>query len=254
MGEKALRGELGTVADRLVCQSRVLALDEKSRTVKHVVSTALIDRNNRIVDVGGWKLARYRANPVVLADHEYNLERIIGRSKSIKVEGDALVATTEFAEEGLGNVAFRLVQAGLVNSWSVGWIGLKQHAIGDLEDCPACKAALSTKKDLQYGTHFTQSELLEYSLVAIPSNPDAVMGLQAAGLVSSAEFELYTSGVEDPEEPEPEIEPDPELDIAEPNSRSREFLTCLSIANRTYARRVAARRLVAQIRSSVCPT
>ena len=172
-----------------VSQARVLKIDERTRTIRHVISTAALDRRNRIVDVGGWDLANYKRNPIVFADHDYAMEKVIGRGLDVKVEGDALVATTEFDTEGLGNVAFRLVQAGLVRAWSVGWQGLAAHSFGDLKRCAACDNAMAAGR--QWGTHYTAQELLEYSLVTIPANPDAVMGLQAAGLVAKVEAEEW---------------------------------------------------------------
>lgn len=160
--------------------ARVLALDETSRTIRHVISTGTLDRSNRMVEPNGWKLSTFRENPVVLANHDYSIENIIGTATDVRVENDALVSTTRFAETGLGDVAFRLVQAGLARSWSVGWKGMKLHRIGEVEDCARCQAA----GKVDYGVHYTQQELLEYSLVAIPANPDAVMGLQAAGLLT----------------------------------------------------------------------
>jgi len=207
-------------------ESRVLALDEDKRTVKHVISTAKLDRGNRMIEQSGWRLARFRANPVVLADHEYAIERIIGRATEVKIEGDSLVATTEFFKEGLGNMAFRLVQAGFAKAWSVGWRGIKQHRIGEVEACERCKAAGA----VQYGTHFVQQELLEYSLVAVPANPDVVMGLQAAGLVGSGECEEWARVCADVPE------------------RSSAFYGALNSASRAQARRAAALRASQRIR------
>jgi hypothetical protein len=199
----------------LDCVSRVMALDEQTRQVKHVISTGTLDRGNRMVDPGGWRLARFRDNPVVLANHDYTLENVIGRAVNVSVEGSALVATTEFASQGAGAVAFGLVQMGLVRAWSVGWVGLRSHQIGEVEGCPQCSAPevqKKTKEKYFYGRHFTQQELLEYSLVAIPSNPDCVLGLQAAGLVGRDDVEAWMelakaaltkeSDPEDPEDPE----------------------------------------------------
>jgi hypothetical protein len=239
----------GVEIARLVSHSRVMALDESKRTVTHVVSTGALDRSNRMVEPAGWKLAKFRSNPVVMADHNYTLENIIGRSLSTKIEGDALVSTTEFAAEGLGNVAFRLVQAGLANSWSVGWIGLKSHMIGEHDDCPACTAAVKRKK-IDYGTHYVEQELLEYSLVAIPANPEAVMGLQVAGLIGSAEADAWVTAaaaiVRDPE-PQPE-EPEPDTDPDDRIARSAEFYKELFAVSRNFARRRATLQCSQQIR------
>jgi hypothetical protein len=207
---------------------------ESTRRVTHVISTAALDRGNRIVEPAGWKLAKFKDNPVVLADHDYAIERIIGRAYDTKIEGDALISTTEFAGEGLGNVAFRLVQAGIVKAWSVGWIGLKAHRFGEVDGCAVCQAAV---KKVDYGRHFVQQELLEYSLVAVPANPDAVMGLSTAGLVAPAEADEWISACESRKPSEiaaAAVEAEPVE--APPVSRSGEFWDALFLSSPPVAR------------------
>ncbi len=192
------------MAKPLACeQAKVLEIDLDRRRITHVISSGRLDRGNRIVEPAGWKLANFRKAPRVLADHDYSIERVIGTGHDLKVVdlpriGEALVATTQFAEEGAGAVAFQLAVTGLVNTWSVGWIGLKSHRIGEVEDCEACEAA----KNVEWGRHFVTQELLEYSLVAIPANPDIVMGLCAAGLVSKAAAAEWNETVGKPAEAE----------------------------------------------------
>lgn len=223
-------GELDGEIERerpLVCeQAKLVSIDEEARTATHVISTSRLDRGNRIVEVTGWKLARYRKNPVVLADHDYSIDRIIG-SGAPKVEGDALISTTTFDSEGLGAVAFRLIQTGLAKAWSVGWMGLKFHAIGEKEGCAACEAA----KGVRWGRHFVEQELLEYSLVAVPANPDAVLGLQRAGLVTKSAAERWIDTFGGP--------------VA---GRSDEFYRALNQASRTESRRSFALRAARRLR------
>jgi HK97 family phage prohead protease len=209
------------VEERLIeTAARIVALDEATRRVRHVISTGRMDRYNRIVDPAGWSLTNFREAPRVLADHDYGIEAVIGRAHDTKVENDALMSTTEFDREGKGNVAFRLVQRGFVNSWSVGWIGQKAHRFGELDDCEICNAA---GKRAKYGVHFTRQELLEYSLVAIPANPDAVMSIRAAGLCTARELDEWVA------------------DVCEPaRERTRAFLTELELSRRNFARCAAA--------------
>lgn len=230
---------------RLDIASRVLALDEKARTVKHIISTAALDRGNRIVDVGGWKLAKFKNNPVVLADHEYAIEKLIGKATDTRIEGAALVSTTTFAEEGLGNVAFRLVQAGLANAWSVGWMGLKSHPLGSIEDCPSCQLPevqkLAKGKEYFSGTHYLSQDLIEYSLVAVPANPEAVMGLRTAGLVRIDEADAWLAAASKDESSESE-----QVEI-QPVVRSAATFRALYNLTRDVKRAVHARRTTAQI-------
>jgi len=154
--------ELTTTQPRLqVTHGRVIHLNEETRQVRHVISTSALDRMGRVVELNGWKLTNYRANPLVFADHDYNLEKVIGRGVDTKIEGDSLVSTTEFHNEGLGNVAFRMVQAGLVRAWSVGWRGVKAHSSDQVEGDCNCKE-VAKKSGRPFVQHFVQHELLEY--------------------------------------------------------------------------------------------
>lgn len=169
-------------------EAKILAIDPERRRVTHVISTGRLDRGNRMIEQAGWKLGNFKRAPRVLADHDHSIERVIGKAIDTKVEGDRLISTTEFDEEGIGAVAFRLVQNGLVNTWSVGWIGTNFHRIGEVSDCHRCAAV---KSKVNWGTHYVEQELIEYSLVAVPANPDAVMGLEAAGLVSESDVRQW---------------------------------------------------------------
>jgi len=232
----------------LVNISRIVKMDEQTRQITHVISTAKLDRGNRYIDQAGWSLTDYRANPVVLANHDYSVQSIIGKGIDVKVVRDELTATTEFDTEGLGALAFRLVQAGLAKAWSVGWKGIKSHRFGENQDCAVCKDLMKTA---EYGLHFTRQTLLEYSLVAIPSNPNAVIGLHAAGYdVSDAEAELLlqfdiNSNALPPQEAAPngakadeKIEDGQEEEnVIEVPSRSAEFYDMLFKTARRLGRR-----------------
>jgi len=221
----------------LACEAKAISIDVDRRRITHVISTGRLDRGNRMVEPSGWNLANFKRAPRVLADHDYSIERVIGTGHDVKVAdvpriGKALIATTQFAEEGLGEVAFRLASTGIVNSWSVGWVGLKSHRIGELDDCEACQKA----SNVEWGQHFVTQELLEYSLVAIPANPDAVNGLMAAGLVSKAAAEEWN------EMAHAKVRADEEVE-SEPLQRSSEFYHHLQLVQRAESIRAVSNQL-----------
>lgn len=147
------------------------SIDERSRTIEHLISTSSVDRAGDIVDVAGWDLEAYRRNPVVLVDHDYSIRSLIGTALSIQTSPEGVRAVTRFAETELGEAAFELVKQKVARAWSVGFRGIESHSIsaGRQMDCAACQAASATG-----GIHFLRQELLEYSLVAVPMNADAV--------------------------------------------------------------------------------
>jgi hypothetical protein len=169
-------------------------VDPDSRIAQHKVSTGALDRHQDIVEQS-WDVTEYSANPVVLADHRYGIENIIGQNIDLKVKkvgtGETW-AQTRFAETDKAQVAFDLVVARMAKAWSVGFKGMDFHHIveGAKSKCAKCKAA--KKKILNgrdedavwiHGRHFLKAKLYEYSLVVIPANPGAVMRAISKGLV-----------------------------------------------------------------------
>jgi hypothetical protein len=100
--------------------------------------------------------------------------------------------------------------------------------------------AANKGKKIDYGTHFTQQELLEYSLVAIPANPDAVMGLRTAGLIASKEADEWIGTVPAVDEHPCDLGQDDEcLPLIE---RSSEFYVKAFTGARNLARFTALRQ------------
>lgn len=179
-----------------VPETKVLDIDE--RTVTHVISTDSVDRMGDMVDAKGWRVERFMRNPVVLVDHDYRFNSIVGKATELRKTRDGLVAKTQFYDMGIGAAAFAMVQAGFAKAWSVGFEPIAAHrvATGAKQGCAKCRAArdaqIKTKDDSGEsiyirGTHYIEQELLEYSLVAIPMNPDAVMDSVRRGLVDRAD-------------------------------------------------------------------
>lgn len=158
------------------CTSDLKAVNTERREVVHAISTATEDRVGDIIEPAGWELDNYRRNPVVLLDHQRTVDHIIGRG-TVWTERDGLYARTSFGDHQLGRDAFALVRAGLASAWSVGFRGV------DFSPRKTGKTAVG-------GVHFKRQELYEYSLVAVPMNPDAVThALKSCG-VSQASLRL----------------------------------------------------------------
>ena len=121
------------------------------------ISAGTVDRHGTIIDVRGIDVSAYKANPVVLFNHDY--DKIVGRASNIQVRGDYLIADVEWdmEDEFAAGVA-RKMKAGFLNAASVGFL------VQDGED------------DEERGAfRITSSELVEFSIVAVPSNRDALV-------------------------------------------------------------------------------
>ena len=165
------------------CVPEIKDVDESKRKVTHLISTAALDRGGDIVNVDGWDLRNYRKNPVVLVDHDYRVEKIIGAGK-VTSDKQGLWAVTEFADTELAETAFNLHTNGFARAWSVGFSPIKGHPVrdGKEHECDTCSGV----KQPGYGMHFLKQELLEYSLVSVPMNPEAVTQAVERGICSKA--------------------------------------------------------------------
>lgn len=122
-------------------------------------STAAVDRQNEVIDQAGWRLDDYKRNPVILDSHRYgSIDDILGRARRVEVGSEGLEVDVEFAPTSKGQMARELVEAGMLNTVSVGFRSLSRR--------PGSKAG-------EPMTH-TGMELLEVSMVAIPANREAV--------------------------------------------------------------------------------
>lgn len=150
---------------------RVKSLDEKARTAEYIISTDCKDRYGEIVEQE-WDTSNYEKNPIVLFGHDPSVaDNVIGKCLAIKTEdGDGktntkqTVAKVQFAEEGTSKTSdtvWSLVKQGILRTVSVGFIPHGQKAVED-EDGNGQTTVL------------TNNELLEFSLVPIPANPQAV--------------------------------------------------------------------------------
>jgi HK97 family phage prohead protease len=157
---------------RLYVEPTRTKVDRKNRTITHLISTKATDRAGDVVNPEGWVLDNFLKNPVVVANHDYSIQSIIGKAISLEVTPEGLVATTQFHDKGLGALAFDLVSNDMARAWSVGFKAIQGEPVKD------------TQGRNTGGMKYTKQELLEYSLVAVPMNPEAVTACVQRGLVS----------------------------------------------------------------------
>ncbi len=143
---------------RLKTKTEIKLSHEDDRTVDFTISTAAKDRDGDTIDPKGWILTNFLKNPVVLFGHD-NRSLPIGRAENIRVEGGALKASVKFASADMNPLAesvFQMVKAGFLNATSVGFSPVEFESADD-------------------GMKFIKQELLEFSIVPIPSNPEALV-------------------------------------------------------------------------------
>lgn len=145
-------------------QNEKREVDGKKRFT-FIISTGAEDRHETIIDPDGGDVSHYMNNPVVLFNHDY--DKVVGRALSIEVKGGNVIAQMEFDDDN----EFALekkgqVERGFLNATSIGFI-VKEWTFDEDNDI---------FKILQW-------ELVEFSIVSVPSNREAlVISRDASGL------------------------------------------------------------------------
>lgn len=141
-----------------------------------VITTNAMDRSLDIVDPNGLDIANYLNNPVVLKIHD-DKSWPIGKCTGLTRTEDGWLASVEFVPSDYpvvgqdGEFCRRALVDGFISAVSIGFRAL-DYTINDAG-----------------GMTITESELLEFSIVPIPCNPEAL-------LVPSIPLE-YTDAVEE---------------------------------------------------------
>jgi HK97 family phage prohead protease len=155
--------------------------------VEITMSTAALARDGHILIPQGCLLDNYRANPIVLWQHDP--EHPVASAENIQVEPDSITARVRFAPDGISHKADEvrgLVKAGIVRAVSVGFD-------------PIDGVPLDPKKP-RGGQRFTKWELLECSFCSVPVDTGAIVTARAEKLPDPKEKSKVSdekSGVDD---------------------------------------------------------
>ena len=142
--------------------------NKKNREAEFVISTEAPDTYGTVFKSDGWDLKRYEKNPVVFYAHRSysdNPDMVIGTSE-VRMEEKQLIGVLRFESAEINPLAEKVwqkVQAGTLRMASIGANPKKGHW-GDEK--------LGENRDLVY---FDEQELLEWSIVPIGSNPEALL-------------------------------------------------------------------------------
>lgn len=155
-------------------EARIKVLDDKAMILDHCISDDTFDRVDDDINQDGWDFKNYMRNPVVLDGHDYS-KNPVGKCLKLYKDGNCTRAITQFAPTAQGTEKFQLYKDGFLSAFSVGFIP-KEYAPN--------KAG---------GYHIEKQELLEYSCVTVPCNPNAVKSF----LTENADPQITSEGGED---------------------------------------------------------
>lgn len=148
---------------------------EAEGTLVGYITSNNLDRDHEIVVAQGIQLTQYRKNPVVLLSHNY-YDLPIGKNLWIKADENkrGLIAKTKFAGTDEAQKVYNYVKDEFPIGLSIGFIPLEIKYKEDFDGLDIEELKIS-KKDLNKAyAVITRSVLLEYSLVAVPANPEAL--------------------------------------------------------------------------------
>lgn len=129
--------------------------ENSDRKFRVVASTEDTDRSGEVIKLSAWDWENYMKNPVIIANHDYQIENIVGKATRIWVEDGKLIIQGVFSKSNpLGVLLADLYDEGMVKTVSVGFIPKQRQ-----EDNRRI---------------ITSAELLELSFVAVPCNPNAL--------------------------------------------------------------------------------
>jgi HK97 family phage prohead protease len=137
------------------------------RAIRIRITTGARDRQGDTIAPAGWDLSNYLKNPVVLYGHNY-FGYPVAKDIGLTLDGNGLVGTPLFTtkeENPEGDMCYRMITGGFLNTASVGFAPQEW-----------------TYNEVEHGIDFLKQELLEYSIVPIPANPEALVEARSAGI------------------------------------------------------------------------
>jgi hypothetical protein len=149
---------------------------EKTRTVRFTISTSAKDRHGTVLNMEGWNLDNFNRNPIVGYQHNVygdnmctppNPDDVLGPARAW-MENGRLMGEVTFETADINPVAekvFRKVLNGTLRATSVGFLEVGKGKMIQDKD--------ASGKVIGETYYFSGQELLEFSIVNIPSNPEA---------------------------------------------------------------------------------
>ena len=156
--------EAGNVTEDIVVNTSVKIAKDADGSYPWVLTDYTLDRDTERIDPDGWNLKGYKDNPVVLWGHDPTIPAIgsmtKGPRKSTGDKGVEITGSVTFdADDPLAVLIQGKVDKGIITKGSVGFRATKVEWVDDPKDPTSLI--------------YREQELYEFSIVNIPSNPNA---------------------------------------------------------------------------------
>jgi hypothetical protein len=166
-----------------VFEAEVKSSDDEALIVEHFISTERPDRMGDIVRAAGMRL---NGKPVVLLGHGRDHMGREPVAKPLSIDRGAefkghkgILAKTQFFDDEVGQRLYKKTVEGYMPNWSIGFLPKKSKTIMD------------DKGRETSGREILEWELLEYSLVGVPAQPDAQTTGRKKEVVERIDFKVY---------------------------------------------------------------
>ena len=201
----------------------------KNGDVEAYVSTEAVDRVGDVIKAKGWLLDNFKKTGApVLFSHDYS-QPPIGKAVEMEIQRKGLWSVTRFHEKTqLSRDLALLARDGDMRSWSVGFNPAEEPEMRKDE------------KGNFAGYIFNKAELLEYSLVPVPANPEAVS--KAIFMARKGQIKWQTAYIFAGPSPVADegsgsaVKPEPEPDVNELAGRFAQAMTAAAAAKMLRAR------------------
>lgn len=142
----------------------------ESRKMKFIISTGAKDRGKEVINMDNWSFDNYKSNPIVGYQHavhgsyftDPNPDMVIGKS-NVNVDSfngkKVIVAEAEFEPADINPIADKILKKLVFGSLNAASVGILPTGNG------------KTEKGIYY---YEGQELLEWSVVNIPMNQEAI--------------------------------------------------------------------------------
>jgi hypothetical protein len=148
--------------------SEIKEADEAKRILTVKISTPNADRSGDTMNMKGMIYKDFLNNPVVMFAHDYK-SKPIAKCIDLKVTDEGVYATVEFPPEGKYNEAdiiYWMYVNKYLSAWSIGF---------QPDDYVVNKEG---------GYNFKSWDLLEFSAVPVPDNPEALTVMRSKGIAA----------------------------------------------------------------------
>ena len=167
---KLVTPEVSIITEFTEEEKALMKESDSDTMVEFIISTSGIDRDGDTISVDGWNLTNFHKNPVVPWAHNYG-QPPVARAINTRKEDGVLKSKSLFTGKELypfGYMIGKMYEQKFLSAVSVGFNPSKFVFVEDSER--------------KFGVDFIEQELLEYSAVPVPSNPEALIQARSKGI------------------------------------------------------------------------